>query len=330
MIKSIYLTNGGSFAEANAENLTQIIEQNPKLIWVDIIIEGQELSQKEISLLVDTFKIHDLSIEDCIFPQYHPKVEEFENYVFTAIHGMRTNIKDYSNFEENIYELDIITGKNYILTVHTDEILFIESIYEKARIKPQVEMKNLETLLYNIFNKVILSYEVIMDKVNDKIDEIEDKVLRNPTTELMHEIFDLKKVLLNLRKTLEPQKHIYTYFTRETLTFIAKKYTAYFRDIYFQYDRMNQSIGAYNQIIGNILEVYISGVTLKLNEVIKFLTVIATIFMPAVLITSYYGMNVAFPEHRLFGNQYVWYFVFFTIVSSTVAIFMYIRKKKLF
>lgn len=331
MIKAIFTKDSSSSTEMLIENIPKIInEQSPKLFWLDIIVENQELTQSEISLLADVFKIHELSIEDCIFPQYHPKIEEFENYIFVALHGIKTNMKDYADIEENIFELDIILGKNYIITVHTGELSFIESIFEKAKIKPQVELKNMEGLLHNIFHKVIVSYESIMDKINDKIDEIEDKVLRSPSKELMHEIFSLKKVLLHMRKVIEPQKHIYIYFTRETLSFIAKKYVAYFRDIYFQYDRMNQSINAYNQVIGNILEVYISGITLKLNEVIKFLTVIATIFMPAVLITSYYGMNVAFPEHKIFGNAHVWYFVFSVIIGSTIGIYVYLRKKRWF
>jgi len=331
MIKAIYVKDNTAVTETQVENLPKIItEQNPKLLWLDITIEDQELTQAEISLLADVLKIHELSIEDCIFPQYHPKVEEFENYIFVALHGIKTNLKDYLDFEKQIFELDIILGKNYVITVHTDELPFIESIYEKARIKPQVELKNIENLLFNLFHKVVISYEVIMDKINDKIDEIEDRVLANPSKELMHEIFSLKKVLLHMRKIIEPQKHIYVYFTRETQSFIAKKYVAYFRDIYFQYDRNNQAIASYNQVIGSMLEVYLSGITLKLNEVIKFLTVIATIFMPAVLITSYYGMNVNFLENKIFGNANLWYFAFAVIVISTVGIYIYLRKKKWF
>lgn len=331
MIKAIYIKDSVACTETQVENLPRILtEQNLKLFWLDITVEEQELTQAEISLLADIFKIHELSIEDCIFPQYHPKVEEFENYIFVALHGIKTSIKDYLDFEKHIFELDIILGKNYIITVHTDELPFIESIYEKARIKPQVEMKSTENLLFSFFHKVVISYEVIMDKINDKIDDIEDHVLKNPSTALMHEIFSLKKVLLHMRKIIEPQKHVYVYFTRETQSFIAKKYVAYFRDIFFQYDRNSQAIAAYNQVIGSMLEVYLSGVTLKLNEVIKFLTVIATIFMPAVLITSYYGMNVAFPEHKIFGNAKVWYFAFFVIIASTIGIYTYIRKKKWF
>jgi len=330
MIKAIYAKNGNSSIETNIDNIPGIIEQKPRLIWIDINIGSCELSNEEISLLSETFKFHELSIEDCLIPQYHPKVEEFEDYVFVATHGIRAGAKDFSNFEDAFYELDMFIGKDYLVTVHTSEILAVEMLFERAKLKPQVELRSIENLIYNIFQKIINGYELSLDKINDTVDLIEDKILENPSHELMLEIFSLKKILLNLRKITEPQKNVYTYFTRETTGIISKKFTAYFRDVYFQFDRINQSIASYNQIIGSILEIYVSGVTLKLNEVIKFLTIIATIFLPAVLITSYYGMNVTFPEHRIFGAPHVWYFVFFVLVASTIAVYIMIRKKKWF
>jgi Mg2+ and Co2+ transporters len=83
-------------------------------------------------------------------------------------------------------------------------------------------------------------------------------------------------------------------------------------------------------MISSILEMYVSGATLKLNEIIKFLTIIATVLLPAVLIASYYGMNVSFPEHRLFGTEKVWYFVIFLILASTAGVYYYIKRKKWF
>lgn len=330
MIKAIYTKNGDSSTESNIDNIPRILEQKPKLLWIDINISNNELTGEEIALLSDTFKFHELSIEDCLIPQYHPKVEEFENYVFVAIHGINSKSKDLSDFEDAIYELDMFIGKEYLVTVHAGEILPMETLFQKAKLKPLVELKTIENLLYNIFQKVVNSYELSMDKINDTVDRIEDKVLENPSKELMLEIFSLKKTLVVLRKISEPQKNVYTYFTRETTGIISKKFTAYFRDIFFQFDNINQQIASFNQIIGTILEVYVSGVTLKLNEVIKFLTIIATIFLPAVLVTSYYGMNVAFPEHKVFGTEYVWYFVFAVLIGLTIATYIFIRKKKWF
>jgi magnesium transporter len=321
--------NGESAVENNYENIPKLLEQKPRLIWLDITVENNELSPEEIALLSECFKVHELTIEDCLFPQFHPKVEEFENYLFAAVHGIYIKAKDLTDFEDSIYELDLIIGRDFLVTVHTGELAIIETLFQKARLKPQVELKSLENLLYNIFQKVAQSFETTVDKIGDHFDRLEDRVLESPSAELMSEIFALKKVLLNLRKITEPQQGVYTFFTRES-GIIPKKSNVYFRDIFFQFARINQSISSHNQMSSSILEIYMSSVTLKLNEVIKFLTIIATIFLPALVVASYYGMNVAFPEHQLFGADRVWYFVIGVIVLSTAGVYYYIKRKKWF
>ncbi|MFH0948390.1 MAG: magnesium transporter CorA family protein [Elusimicrobiota bacterium] len=328
MIKMIYIKDGKSSIETDIKNVPKIIEEKPKLLWLDITIEKDGLTADEIFVLTDCFKFHELSIEDCLIPQYHPKVEEFEHYIFIAIHGVNGMLKDFSEFEDKIFELDMFVGKDYIVTLHSDEVFIIESIYEKAKIRPLVELKNLENLLYIIFQKVVNSFEFIINKVSAKIDGIEDKILENPSKELMNEIFSANKILVDLRKIIEPQQKVYTYFTREINVFISKKFLAYFRDIVFQVNRMHQSMDSYNQVMGSILEVYVSSMTLKLNETMKFLTILATIALPSVIIASYYGMNVAFPEHSIFNKEHVWYFAMCLIIVSTAGVYIYLKKKK--
>jgi magnesium transporter len=331
MIKAIYVKNGDGAAQITSENIAAVVAEKPKLIWVDLKIGDRDLADDELSLLYDVFKFHELSIEDSLIPQYHPKVEEFDNYIFLAVHALGVLSRNFCELDKQIYELDIFIGRDYIVTVHTGDIPFIETLFEKGRIKPQVELRSVEHLLYSIFQKVVSSYEMAMERINDIVDRIEDKLLGDPSQELIQDIFALKKILLEMRKITEPQKNVYNYFTRETAGLISHKYTAYFRDTAFQFDSLNQQIANHNQLIGSILEVYVSSVTLKLNEIMKFLTIIATIFLPALLVTSYYGMNVTpFLEHRVLGNDRVWYFAVALMAALTLATYLYIRKKKWF
>lgn len=331
MIRAIYVRNGEGTAQIINQNIAAAVAEKPRIIWVDLRIEDQGLSDDELSLLYDVFKFHELSIEDSLIPQYHPKVEEFDNYIFLAVHGLGALQRNFCELDKQIYELDIFVGRDFIVTVHTGDIPFIETLFEKGKIKPAVELRSVEHVLYNIFQKVVNSYEMAMERINDIVDRIEDKLLGDPSQELIQDIFGLKKILLDMRKTTEPQKNVYNYFTRETADLISHRYTAYFRDTAFQFDALNQQIANFNQLIGSILEIYVSSVTLKLNEIMKFLTIIATIFLPALLITSYYGMNVTpFLEHRVFGNDRVWYFAVAMMLVLTIATYIYIRKKKWF
>lgn len=330
MIRAIYLSNGVCDYEFEVEQISNTYKKGSTLMWVDITLEKGDLSTDEISLLTDTFKFHELSVEDCLFPLYNPKVEEFDNYLFVSTHSIRLKAIDLSEFDESVYEVDIFLSKNLIVTVHTEELQFIEGLMQKAKLKPQIELKSIDNLLYNILSKIVDNLERTMDKISDKIDLLEDKVLENPSPDLMEEILDLKKVLLSMRKISDPQKNVYSFFSRENNEYVNSSYSAYFRDVTDQLDRLNKTITYNSQMIGSLITVYMSSVTIKLNETMKFLSIIATIFLPMLIFASYYGMNVAFPEIAIFGQTGTWFFAIFLIFVSTFGIFIYMKKKKWF
>ena len=330
MIKSIYINNGVCQQEGNIENINKIYGENPTLLWVDITLEKGDLSTDEIALLTDAFKFHELSVEDCLFPLYNPKVEEFDNYLFVNTHGIRLKTMNLAEFDESMYELDIFLTQNLIVTAHTDELEFLDTLMHKAMLKPQVELKNMETLLYKILSKVVSNLEMTMDKISDKIDLIEDKVLEDPNPKLMEEILDLKKVLLSMRKISDPQKNVYAFFSRENNEYIRESYSAYFRDITDQLNSLNKTINYNSQMISSLIAIYMSSITIKLNETMKFLSIIATIFLPILIFASYYGMNVSFPEIKIFGETGTWFFAIFLILVSTLGIVFYMKKKKWF
>jgi magnesium transporter len=330
MLKAIY-----SIANSitSTDNVTQVVSdysQNLDLIWIDIFLENRELTQEETSLLSETFKFHEMSIEDCLFPQYFPKIEEFENYVFGAVHGIQLKPNYFQEFEDSIYELNFFVGKGFIVTVHTEELFFLETLYEKAKARPQVGMKRFENLLYNIFNKVVSSYEFTLEKIDDKMESLEDDILEDPETQNMEEILDTKKVIFAMRKIAESQQIAYVYFTRATNNLITREYLVYFRDIYTQCARMNQAIVMRSQMVVSLIEVYMSSVTVRLTEVMKFLTIIATVLMPVLIVSGYYGMNVLFPEYAIFGQKGLWFFAVGLMFLAIMAMLIYFRKKKWF
>ncbi len=330
MIKAVYSFNGEFFTENDVSAISEIVSKKPAIIWVDILLENHDLSHEETLLLTESFKFHELSLEDCLFPQYYPKMEEFENYVFGAVHGIQLKPNYLQEFDESIYELNIFAGKGFVVTVHTEELFFIETIYEKAKARPQIEMKSLANLMYNIFNKVVSSYEFTMEKIDDKMDVLEDAILEEPQQKHMEEILNIKKVILAIRKIAESQQMAYVYFTRANNSIISKEYTAYFRDIFFQCARINQSIVIRSQMISGLLDVYMSSVTVKLNEVMKLLTLIATVLLPVLMISGYFGMNVTFPEYSFFGQKGSWFFAVGLMIAAIALLLIYFKKKKWF
>ena len=330
MIKAIYSINGTVTNEYNAIRIADDYKKNPDIVWIDIYLENHELTHDETTLLSESFKFHEMSIEDCLFPQYYPKMEEFENYVFGAIHGIQLKPNYFQEFEDSIYELNFFVGKGFIVTVHTEELFFLETLFERAKVRPQIEMKSLENVLYNIFNKVVSSYEFTLEKIDDKMERLEDSVLEAPETENMEEILNIKKVIFSMRKIAESQQALYVYFTRANNNLIAREYLVYFRDIHTQCARMNQAIVVRSQMVVGLIEIYMSSVTVGLTKVMKFLTVIATVLMPVLIVSGYYGMNVDFPEHSTFGRDGAWFFAIGVMLAIIVVMLVYFRKKKWF
>jgi magnesium transporter len=225
----------------------------------------------------------------------------------------------------------LFIGKGFVVTVHIEELFFIETIFEKCKAKPPIiELKNIEKILYNIFNKVVSSYEFTLEKVDSKIEDLEDEIIKNPESEAMEEILDTKKIIFAMRKIAEPQQSAYLYFTRAGNNLISKEYLVYFRDICTQCAMINQSISMRSQMAVTLLEVYMSSITVKLTEIMKFLTVIATVMLPVIIISGYYGMNVKFPEYSIFGEEGAWIFAMILIVISIAALLIYFTKKKWF
>ncbi|MDR1940863.1 MAG: magnesium transporter CorA family protein [Endomicrobium sp.] len=331
MLKAIYSFNNEFRVETDPLKIAEVCKSSPKLIWIDIYLENHELNLEETSLLTETFKFHEMSLEDCLFPQYYPKMEEFEDYVFGALHGIQLKPNYYEEFDDSIYELNLFIGKNFVITVHIEELFFLESLFEKAKNRPLVELKNIPNILYNIFNKVVSSYELTLEKIDNKMEELEDEILENPETENMEEILDIKKVIFAMKKIAESQQAAYAYFARSNNNELVKRENlVYFRDIFTQYLRVNQSIVMRSQTVVSLLEVYMSSVTVRLTEVMKFLTIIATILMPVLIISGYYGMNVQFPEYKIFGESGSWYFAVAVIAAAVAAMLIYFKKKKWF
>jgi magnesium transporter len=328
MIKSIYFFNDNVMIDNNVATITETINKDPDFIWIDINLENHELNFDEMQLLYKSFKFHEMSIEDCLFPQYYPKIEEFTNYLFGAIHGIELKPTYFNNLEDSIYELNFFIGKNFIVTVHTEELFFLEKLFENTKIKPLITAKNIETMLYNIFNKVISSYELVLDKIDDKLEFLEENVLTNPESENIEQILNNKKVIFIMKKTVEAQQSVYVYFTRKNTNLISAEYLVYFRDIYIQYSRVYQSVIMRSQMVVSLLEVYMSSVTLRLTEIMKLLTIIATIVMPVLLISGYYGMNVLFPEYIVFGKDKLWFFAVSLMIITTIIMLIYFKRKK--
>ncbi|MEW6619925.1 MAG: magnesium/cobalt transporter CorA [bacterium] len=304
-------------------NLTEILKNNDHLLWIDLI----DPTDEEIGILSEDFKFHELAIEDCLFPQSQPKVDDFGDYIFIVIQGVK---KYRENGEEELKteDLNIFFGKNFVVTVQEEPFKSIANLASRCKQNPMFLDKGSDFLLHAIIDGVIDSYLPFLEEIDDKIEQVEDEVLVKPGKQaIMNEIFSLKKQILAIRKIIGPQRAVIGLLSRRDIPFIKPNTLIYYRDIYDHLVRIGDTIDMYRDLTTNILEIYFSWTSSRLTEVMKVLTLIATIMMPLTLITSYYGMNIKLPEFT-WGCIRSMPFVWALLIGTTLGLLMFFRHRK--
>ncbi|MDI6785034.1 MAG: magnesium/cobalt transporter CorA, partial [bacterium] len=320
---TIYLytpVEGVQFNQLERSAIRRALDKEDAILWVDLEAPDDE----EIDILVRDFAFHPLSIEDCIFPQNRPKLEEFPNYSFIVFHSIAYDPAPGKGLR--FAELDIFIGKNFIVTVHDEPLRNITNTKSRCKEKQELMKKGPDFLLHLILDSMVDSYFPILDQMDEQIDIVEDKIFSQPTTRLLNQIFSLKRNLIAFRKTIIPQREIINSLTRRDFPYIQSGTLVYFRDIYDHLVRMVDTIDTYREIISGAVEAYLSVTSNQLNSIMKTLTIIATTMMPLTFIASIYGMNFDFmPELRCkFGYP----IVLGIMLCVALGMLYYFRRKK--
>lgn len=289
------------------------------LLWIDI----GEMEDEDIEVLMDVFGLHSLTIEDCIMVNARPKVEDFQGYLFLITQGVKFNANE-TKIES--YEVDFCIGKNYLITVHTDPVDAITLNLERVDKSSPIITRGSDFLACSILESLTDSYYPIVDKFDKRVDEMEAELFKDPTTKTFNQIYRLKTDTMFLRRTIGPQVDVFSMLTRGDFSFIKPSNYVYFRNVFDHLVRINDIVGTSRDIVTGALEAYVSIVSNKLNEVIKVLTLVATIFMPFVVIPGIYGMNLRYlpfsqHEHGLL------FILGFTAVLTCIMVY-YLRKKR--
>ncbi len=304
----------------DASELKPLLKHTQELLWVDISAPDES----DIDLLTETFDVHQLAVEDAIFPQNYPKIEEYDDYTFVAVHETLFPDRKENTIESR--ELNLILGPNFILTIHNEPISSVSKLFQRCLINSQPMQQGSGFLLHAILDHVVDSYFPVMDQLEKRIEHLEDRVLANAEQSLLEQIADLRKTILTLRNFIQPQRRILSMLGRPGMRFIRRSNAAYFRDVYDHVVRIGDSLDTYRDVLNSTMDVYISVVSQRMNQIMKTLTIITTILMPMTVITSFYGMNIEMPEFKWGWLGYVW--VMSLMLLAVTGILLFFKKKK--
>ncbi|MGB9679236.1 MAG: magnesium/cobalt transporter CorA [Thermoanaerobacteraceae bacterium] len=289
MIKILLYKESKVFEFSNYEDIASKIRDD-NLFWLDI----ENPSDKEIKILLDKFMFHPLTIEDCIHQRQRSKMENYKKYYFIVINVFKgRNIED----EFKVSEIFIYISNNYLVTVHWGKMDIIDTVYKKAKDVTNFFERGIDFLLYNIVDEIIDDYFPIVDEIGEKIDDIESDIFEKEDKNIQNKIFVLKKNMLKLRKIITAQREVLNTFLRHDFSIIKEENRMYFMDVYDHIMRLFDLIDTYHDLLTGTLDLYMSFISNRMNEVMKTLTIIATVIMPLTLISGIYGMNFSYmPE----------------------------------
>jgi len=281
--------------------------QDGTLYWLDL--ENPTESEEEI--LWEIFNFHQLAVEDCIATHQYPKIDDYGDYLYLIVHAVDYNKKD-GVFRTT--ELDIFLTAQFVLTFHYQPLR--ATTQRRHRLQEGVipSDRRPATLLHQILDALINNYAPAMEDFEKRISNIEELIIKKPDQRVLDRIFQFKKEVLNLKRIVGPQREVINRLSRGEFRLIPTELRVYYRDIFDEISRYAEMAESHRDVIMMALDAYLSATSNRLNEVMRALTLISTIFLPLTFMTGLWGMNfevIPIAQHSL---------GFYIIVAGSVLI----------
>jgi len=301
--------------------IVEPLKDLPTTTWLNIDgIQDIELVEK----IGKHFNIHPLTLEDILNTGQRPKVEEFEDYLYFVLKMLYVDEKTHEIRSEQV---SLVLGKNFLISfqeVRGDVFEFVRERLRKG--KGRIRKGGTDYLAYALVDSVVDHYFTILEKIGVAIEDIEEDLLADSTADTMQSIHTMKRELIYLRKQVWPLREVINTVTKQELDLVDQKTVLFFRDVYDHTIQIIDTIESYRDILSGMLDLYLSTVSNQMNEVMKVLTIIATIFIPITFVAGIYGMNFKFmPELEWrWGYLGVWGLIAFIVLLMLV----FFKRKK--
>ncbi len=266
-------------------------------LWVDV----DTTSRQHVAVLEKVFNFHPLAIEDVLNPNSRPKVEQYDGYLFVTLRVVRFCDDTNDPYDLETANLYLFIGPNYLVTAHAGASPNVDAVVDLAARTPDLVARGPARLAHMIMDSAIDAYFPILERIDEFIDSLEERVFATFDEEALRDIFSVKRMVLSLRRYLSPQREIFNVLTNRPTALLSPDVQLYYRDIYDHMLRINDSLDTYRDLLSSTMESYLSQVSNKLNLVTKGLTVVATLSVPFVVVSGMWGMNftrVPLAEHR--------------------------------
>jgi len=322
VIKTYYYNSqvNAMFHDVNLSQLDDLLSSSDSLLWIDLY----ECSPSELNSIGSLFDFHAMALEDCLQESPRAKLDRYDNYNFFVFHGL-DYCEDTEDDEITSIELDVFMGSNYIVTIHQVALDAVGKIAKKCLTDTNYMDIGPEHLLYRIVDHIVDDCFPIIDRLGERIDELEDDIFIERGREITEEILSLKRSIILLRKVLIPQRRIFGNINGYYSFFVNEKNRPYYLDLVDHLDSILDTAGTYRDLVNSSTETYYSIINGRTSEIITMLTIFSIVMMTLTVITGFYGMNVNLPGAD--NPHFVWYLISFMILLVSGMMFFFSRRR---
>jgi magnesium transporter len=318
---TLYDYDQEKFQEKIVENISECLpfKDKPSVTWIDVV--GLE-EKSAIEKLGAEFNLHPLLVEDILTFQ-RPKFEDFDDYIFLSLKYLY-NSEQFSRIRAK--QITIVFGKNFVISFQEEESSIFNNVKDRIKnYKGKIRTMGPDYLAYALIDAVVDSYFVILEEFSEEIDELEEEFLKHTDQETAQQINNLKRDVIFLRRSIWPLRDVISVMEKQEIDLIKEQTTVYLSDVHDHTVQIIDSIETYRDVLSSMLDLHLSNISYRLNEVMKVLTIISTIFIPLTFIAGVYGMNFHFmPE-----LSWQWgYLVFWVMIFSVSGVMVYYFKRK--
>jgi magnesium transporter len=318
-----YLDAAGGFHQSlDAEALAAIVAAGDGLLWLHIDSKDDE----QFRLLNDLFHFHPLAVEDVRSPDCRVKVEEYDGYLFVVFRGVRFATETPEPYDLDARNLYLFLGPRFLVTAHAGRSAAVETARDRLLAAPDQLGRGVDLMAYHIIDALVDGYFPLLDQIDIFVDDLEDRIFRGGDGVLLEQIFQLKRAMLLLRRQLAPMREASSTLANRPSDYLRQEAQIYLRDVYDHVVRQLESVEAYREMVSGALETNLMVISNRVNEVMKALSVIATVVLPPTLLASIYGMNF---EHLPGTHSPVGFWVALVVMAAVSGGFLaYVWRKR--
>ncbi len=278
---------------------------------------------KTIENIGNLFDLHPLVLEDILNPHQRPKFEDYENYIFIVLKRLLWNTQN------NVFEMEqisLILGINFVILFTEFESNAFKPILNRIKeARGRIRLMKADYLAYSLIDVIVDNYFIILEDIREIIDNLEELLVKSPDPDVLQSIHKLKRNTIDLRRSIWPLRELISKLQRELSKLISDELQIYLRDLYDHIFRISDLLDNYRDIIFGMLDLYLSSVSNKMNDIMKVLTMISTIFIPLSFLAGFYGMNfIIYPNFQL--DLFIILIIIMIIISLSMILLF--KKKK--